>query len=359
MPRTPTRTDRNGTARQIVGLGFLPVEARHGFLIEVPKRTGRNDFICFAEHRNVDLSRLSLVEQASSLLSALTQSQAGSLSHVEQASCLLIPSSLPACRHNMATASQPSLDGNFRRRNLPHLDVEGKPIFITACLNGSSSASGLTRIRKYRDELEEQERPVALTEEQWQRKKHKLLFQLVDDLLDHLSPVTHLRDPQQARIVRDAFLHFADERYTLLAFVIMPSHHDWLFLPRDPSGWKPEPRGTGFQPVASSSQSEMMNPGKRTPREIISHSIQSYTATMCNRCRGATGNYWQTETFDHWARDEAEALRIIRYIEQNPVVAKLVERPEQWPWSSARLRAQYGIAAADAIRTTHVPADGD
>ena len=34
-----------------------------------------------------------------------------------------------------------------------------------------------------------------------------------------------------AEIVRNAFLHFADERYHLLAFVVMPSLHHWLFLP--------------------------------------------------------------------------------------------------------------------------------
>ncbi len=58
--------------------------------------------------------------------------------------------------------------------------------------------------------------------------------------------------------------------------------------------------------------------GKREDsREIISHSIQSYTATMCNRIQGQTGPYWQHETFDHWARDEAETLRIIQYIERS------------------------------------------
>lgn len=43
------------TARQTVGLGFLPVEARHGFLIEVPKGSGKSDYIRISEHRNVDL----------------------------------------------------------------------------------------------------------------------------------------------------------------------------------------------------------------------------------------------------------------------------------------------------------------
>ena len=59
MARTGKRTtSRSGTTRKIVGLGFLPVEARHGFLIEVPKGTGKNDVIRISEHRNVDISQL-------------------------------------------------------------------------------------------------------------------------------------------------------------------------------------------------------------------------------------------------------------------------------------------------------------
>ena len=88
-----------------------------------------------------------------------------------------------------------------------------------------------------------------------------------------------------------------------------------------------------IEAVQQSSESDAR---RRTPREMISHSIQSYTATMCNRVRGESGSYWQTETFDHWARDEAELLRIIDYIERNPVKAGLVERPDDWRWSSAR-----------------------
>ena len=58
MARTTKRTNRNGTTRQIVGLGFLPTEARHGFLIEIPKGSGKNDYIRISEHRNVDISQL-------------------------------------------------------------------------------------------------------------------------------------------------------------------------------------------------------------------------------------------------------------------------------------------------------------
>jgi len=58
MARTSIPKNRNGTSRKIVGLGFLPIEARHGFLIEVPKGKGRHDWISIAEHRNVDLTQL-------------------------------------------------------------------------------------------------------------------------------------------------------------------------------------------------------------------------------------------------------------------------------------------------------------
>ena len=49
MARTPLR--------RTIGLGFLPDEARHGFLIDVPKGTGQHDVVRITEHREVDLER--------------------------------------------------------------------------------------------------------------------------------------------------------------------------------------------------------------------------------------------------------------------------------------------------------------
>lgn len=78
MARTATPRIRNGTTRKIAGLGFLPVEARHGFLIEVPKGKGRNDWISIAEYRNVDLTQLESNEKPigdTSVTTAVDQSQ--------------------------------------------------------------------------------------------------------------------------------------------------------------------------------------------------------------------------------------------------------------------------------------------
>jgi hypothetical protein len=235
-----------------------------------------------------------------------------------------------------------AIDGVFRRRHLPHWDVEDQPIFITACLEGSISAAGLSNLRKYRNELDQRPKPDRINENEWEYKKQKLIFRRMDELLDFKSHVRHLEDDCQAEIVQDAFLHFADERYDLLGFVVMPSHHHWVFLPDE--AWSNE------------AVEQLIRNGKkrRTPREIISHSIQSYTGTMCNRIRNATGSYWQVETFDHWIRDDDELLRVITYIENNPVAAGLVPNPEDWKWSSARIRKLAGLKPGEPIRKCHV-----
>ena len=45
-------------ARKSIGLGFLPEEARHGFLIDIPKGGGGGDMICISEHRGDVLNNL-------------------------------------------------------------------------------------------------------------------------------------------------------------------------------------------------------------------------------------------------------------------------------------------------------------
>ncbi len=225
----------------------------------------------------------------------------------------------------------------FRRRRLPHQDVEGHPIFITACLNGSLTAAGLSRIENFRDELELRPIPTNMQRADWEHHKQKLLFAFVDRILDCESSVKYLESDAQAEIVHNAFLHFANDRYKLYAFVVMPSHHHWLFLPDE--AWAVNAvkkfRGVDGKP--------------KSPREVISHSIQSYTATMCNRLRGESGQYWQHETFDHWVRDEAELLRVIGYIEMNPVRAGLAATAEDYNWSSARIRGRLGLEPGQAI----------
>lgn len=46
------------SGRRVVGLGFLPDEARHGFLINVPRGSGGSDLVSISEHRGEALDHL-------------------------------------------------------------------------------------------------------------------------------------------------------------------------------------------------------------------------------------------------------------------------------------------------------------
>ena len=54
-----------------------------------------------------------------------------------------------------------------------------------------------------------------------------------------------------------------------------------------------------------------------------------------NRREGWTGFLWQGR-FASFSMDENYLLAAVRYVERNPVEAKLVSRAEDYPWSSAR-----------------------
>lgn len=204
----------------------------------------------------------------------------------------------------------------FRRRHLPHWDLPGAVYFVTACLEGSIPAQGLLSVRDLERRLVA-DRPRDASPD-WEDAVWKRVFVVRERWLDCNPAVSHLQQPELARIVANALRHFHGERYELIAWVVMPSHFHWLFRPHD--AWA------------------ATLPPKRAAREVIMHSIKSFTAHRCNEILQQTGPFWQQESFDHCVRDEGELERIFDYIEQNPVKAGLCQRREEWPFSSA-----YGL----------------
>jgi putative transposase len=59
-------------------------------------------------------------------------------------------------------------------------------------------------------------------------------------------------------------------------------------------------------------------------------------ARAVNVREGWTGHLWQGR-FASFVMDEGHLLACARYVELNPVRAGLTARPEDWPWSSARV----------------------
>ena len=61
-------------------------------------------------------------------------------------------------------------------------------------------------------------------------------------------------------------------------------------------------------------------------------------------------SFWQTRYYDFNVRTEKKHVEKLRYIHRNPVRRGLVEKPEDWPWSSFRHYAT-GIEGAVEIES--------
>jgi putative transposase len=72
------------------------------------------------------------------------------------------------------------------------------------------------------------------------------------------------------------------------------------------------------------------------PLDVIMHSLKSFTAQEANKLIGRTGAFWEAESYDHVIRTHAEFHRVVAYVLNNPVKARLVRRWQEWPWSWRR-----------------------
>ena len=114
-----------------------------------------------------------------------------------------------------------------------------------------------------------------------------------------------LRKSEVAQCFLMNLLDGAGGQYELHAFVIMSNHVHLLLTP-----W--------------------------IELATITRAIKGKSARQANALVGRTGlSFWQDESFDHWIRHPRQFERVRTYIERNPVRAGPVERPEQWPYSSA------------------------
>lgn len=70
--------------------------------------------------------------------------------------------------------------------------------------------------------------------------------------------------------------------------------------------------------------------------EILLRRVHGRYAQMLNARRDRTGHLWQNRFFS-CALDSTHLRRALAYVERNPVRAGMVGRPEDHPWSSARV----------------------
>jgi putative transposase len=195
-------------------------------------------------------------------------------------------------------------------RRLPHSYPQGRWLFITWTLHGSFPASKF--------------RPAA-------KATSGEAFASIDRYLDNTrTGPQFLRQANIAQLVVDS-LHRGAElgHYELGPFVIMANHVHVLLMP-----------------LVSPSQ--------------LLKSLKGSTAREANRLLGRTGEqFWQRESYDHWVRNQEEWRRIARYIERNPVKARLVSRIEDYKWSSANPKLGVHTNVNAARKSACATAAGD
>ena len=133
--------------------------------------------------------------------------------------------------------------------------------------------------------------------------------QRLDEMIDEGLGACLLRNADYAAIVQSALEHFDGERYRLLAWAIMPNHVHVLIEQLE-----------GF------------------PLSDIIRGWKSFTAEEINKARHARGTIWAPDYFDRFIRNGRHFGNAVAYIENNPVKAGFVERPEDWSFSSAANR---------------------
>ena len=129
---------------------------------------------------------------------------------------------------------------------------------------------------------------------------------MIEKYLDSGCGECLLKQDRIAGMVRDSLLFLDKKKYRLISWVVMPNHVHVLLTPLE---------------------------DQHLPE--IEHSIKSYTAQQANKILGRKRQFWQHETFDRYVRDRRHYAAVIRYIENNPVMAGLCERAEDWRFSSA------------------------
>ena len=130
-----------------------------------------------------------------------------------------------------------------------------------------------------------------------------------DDVLDRGFGASLLREPACAKIVAEALMHGDPEQYELLTWCVMPNHVHALIYTNE-----------------------------KTELGAIVRLWKSYTAARINAATGRTGSLWARDYFDRFIRDERHFESNKRYIEMNPVSARLCDAPEAWAFSSAGWR---------------------
>jgi REP element-mobilizing transposase RayT len=185
--------------------------------------------------------------------------------------------------------------GWHERGYLPHCDKPGLIQFVTFRLEDSMPIAK-------RGEWEH-----LLSIEDSKEKRTKL-----EEYLDRSAGECYLKAECIAKIAEDALLHFHHKEYELLAWCVMPNHIHVLVHVWD------------------------------TPLCRMIQRWKRYSSSKALKVlRSERQTFWQRDYWDTFMRDVEQERAAIRYIENNPLKARLCKSSREWLFSSARFRDEY------------------
>ena len=183
--------------------------------------------------------------------------------------------------------------GWHERGYLPHRDEPGLTQFVTFRLADS-----------FPESLRSEWEAILAVEDDRERRLQ------LENYLDKGRGECHLRRPDTSPMVENALLFRHPGDYEMHAWVLMPNHVHVMFTIRE------------------------------TPMSRAVEDWKKFTAHKANELLNRQGKFWADDYWDTFMRDAQHTLKTRRYIENNPVKARMVCEPAKWPWSSARFRDQ-------------------
>jgi putative transposase len=69
-------------------------------------------------------------------------------------------------------------------------------------------------------------------------------------------------------------------------------------------------------------------------RGTLATALQALKQSVARRLIGERKHFWQTRYYDFNVWTKTKQVEKLRYMHRNPVKRGLVEKPEDWPWSS-------------------------
>jgi putative transposase len=122
-------------------------------------------------------------------------------------------------------------------------------------------------------------------------------------------------------------------RIYIAGYVVMPEHVHLLIS---------EPECDKFSVVIQMLKQNVVQQLKERPRPVSPKNGETRT--------GHPSPFWYARYYDFNVWSEAKRVEKLRYIHRNPVKRGLVEKPEDWEWSSFR-RYIFGVAGVVEIES--------